>query len=226
MPLPAEVHPTGRPGDNPDSLLLMVPGMGMQEADFHAQGMVAAVERRGWPMAVAVVDPGADAYLDGSVETRLLDGIAKARRAAGVQRVWLAGISLGCQGILRCVRAQPDLAEGLLLITPYLANTGVIAEVSRAGGLRSWAAVNNGRNESERALLRWLATTRLSGLPRIKVGRALGDRFAATAALLAELIPAGQVVSVPGEHDWTSWSALWHLMLEQDPFGYRVALVP
>ncbi|HEX3574618.1 MAG TPA: hypothetical protein VHU42_08470 [Rhodopila sp.] len=225
MPLPAEVHPPGRSGDNPSGLLVMVPGMGMREADFQAQGMVAAVERRGWPMTVATVDPGVDAYLDGSLEARLLDGIAKARRAAGAQRIWLAGISLGCQGILRCVRARPGLAEGLMLITPYLASTGVIADIVRTGGLRCWAAANGGRDEPDRALLTWLATTPLTELPRLQVGRALGDRFAMTAALLAELIPAGQTVDVPGEHDWTSWNALWQLMLDQDPFGCQAALV-
>jgi pimeloyl-ACP methyl ester carboxylesterase len=225
MPLP-DVHPAGCSGDNPDSLLVMVPGMGMQEADFHAQGMVAAVERRGWPVAVAIVDPGVDAYLDGSVEARLLDGIAEAHQAAGARRTWLAGISLGCQGILRCIRAQPGLAEGLMLITPYLASTGVIADIARTGGLRRWAAANSGRDEPDRSLLTWLATTPTCEVPRLLVGRALDDRFATTAALLAELIPAGQTVDVPGEHDWTSWNALWQVMLDQDPFGYQAALVP
>ena len=90
----------------------MVPGMGMQGGGFpHHRD-----DRRGRAARLAGigrdVDPGPDAYLDGSVEDRLLDGIAEAQSRDWRIRVWLAGISLGCQAILRCVRARPDLAEG------------------------------------------------------------------------------------------------------------------
>ncbi len=208
-----------------DVLVVMVPGMGMQAADFDEQGFTDALRARGWPVATAAVDPGPDAYLDGSAEARLLDGIAAARRASGARRVWLAGISLGCQGILRCVWRQPDLAEGLILLTPYVASTGLIAEVTRTGGLRRWAASAGHRPQAERALLRWLATARLTGRPRVIVGRALSDRFAATSNLLAELLPPAQVVTVVGLHDWTSWRTLWGKVLEQNPFSLQPAEV-
>jgi hypothetical protein len=74
--------------------------------------------------------------------------------------------------------------------------------------------------------LAWLATTPLGELPRMLVGHALGDRFAATAAIMAELLPADRAVSVAGEHDWTSWQQLWRLMLERDPFGQSASLMP
>jgi hypothetical protein len=220
MPLRAEARTP--PTSGQDILLVMVPGMGMREADFRAQGLIAAVERRHWPVTVATIDPGPDAYLDGSVGPRLLDGIADANRAIGASRIWLAGISLGCQAILRCVRAQLDVAEGLMLLTPYLASTGLIAGIIRSGGLRR-AAENRGRDEPGRTLLTWLATTPPSKLPRMLVGHALGDRFATTAIMLADLLPAGRMISVAGDHDWTSWRQLWRLMLDQDPFGQAAA---
>jgi hypothetical protein len=226
MPLRAET------GEDPrlavidrNILLVLVPGMSMQAADFHANGLVAAVEQRDWPVAIATVDPGVDAYLDGSLEARLLDGIAEARRSAGASRIWLAGISLGCQAILRCVRARPGIAEGLMLLTPYLASTGLIAEIGRAGGLRSWAAASTGRDEPDRALLGWLAATPVSVLPEMLVGRAHGDRFAATATMLADLLPADRVISVAGQHDWGSWDLLWRRMLDRDPFGQHPAVL-
>jgi pimeloyl-ACP methyl ester carboxylesterase len=209
-----------------DVLLVMVPGMGMREGDFVTEGLVDAVERRHWPVTIATVDPGLDAYLDGSIETRLLHAIADARHAAGSNRIWLAGISLGCQAILRCVRKQPGLAEGLILLTPYLASTGLIAEVGRAGGLRRWSATNTRRDEPESALLTWLAATPRSELPRILVGRALADRFVATAAIFEELLHPNEVTSVPGEHDWASWRALWRLILDQHPFERQAAAAP
>jgi pimeloyl-ACP methyl ester carboxylesterase len=197
----------------------MVPGVGIQAADFAAEGLTAAVEQRGWPVAIATVDPGLDSYLDGSVETRLLDGIAAAQQACGARRTWLAGISLGCQAILRGVRLRPGLAEGVILLTPYLAATGLIAEVGRMGGLGRWATSNTGRPEPERTLLRWLATTPPAALPSILLGRALGDRFAATATLLADLLQPQRITSVSGAHDWASWRALWRLILDRNPFA-------
>lgn len=211
---------------NAGVLLVMVPGMGMTADDFDTKGLSDMVRRLGWPVAIRTVDPGADAYLDGSVESRLLQGIAAAQRDSRATRIWLAGISLGCQAILRCVRIRPSLAEGLILLTPYLASTGLIAEIDRMGGLRPWCIANLDRPEPERALLRWLATTSPETLPRILVGRALGDRFVTTATLLADLLPAEQVISVPGAHDWTSWHMLWRSILEQNPFEQRPALVP
>jgi pimeloyl-ACP methyl ester carboxylesterase len=212
-----EEHPS-------DILLVMVPGMGIQTADFRTYGLTGAVEQRGWSIAIATVDLGPDAYLDGSAETRLLDAIAEEQRATGANRIWLAGISLGCQAILRCVRLRPELADGLILLTPYLASTGLIAELERADGLHNWSPLNANRDDPERALLSWLAATPLEALPRIFVGRALNDRFAATATMLAELLPADQVTSVPGEHDWASWRKLWRLIMDENPFGRQATV--
>jgi pimeloyl-ACP methyl ester carboxylesterase len=220
MPLRAETFP------GPEVLLVMVPGMGMQEADFHAKGLTTAVAQRGWPVTIAIVDPGVDSYLDNSVETRLLAGIAEATHTSGARRVWLAGISLGCQAILRAIRLRPDLAEGAMLLTPYLASTGLIAEADRAGGLRRWAATNRRRDQPERDFLAWLATASPAELPFLLIGRARIDRFASTATMLADLVPAGRLLTVSGEHDWASWTALWDLMLDQQPFTQRAVSVP
>lgn len=204
-------------------LVVMVPGMGMRADDFHTNGMITAIERRNWPLAITTVDPGPDSYLDGSVEARLLEDIENARIAAGASSVWLAGISLGCQGILRCVRRRPALAAGLLLLTPYLASTGLVAEVVRSGGLRRWAASHPTPATPEQSLLSWFGTAPASSLPPMIVGHAEHDRFATTALLLADQVPPEHMISVPGPHDWSSWVPLWHEMLDRNPFSQPMA---
>jgi hypothetical protein len=87
--------------------------------------------------------------------------------------------------------------------------------------LRRWQDATQERVGPDGMLLSWLATT--PKLPRMLVGRALKDRFAATATLLGDNLPASQMVTVAGEHDWTSWEALWRLMLDLDPFEQKVA---
>ena len=215
--------PSPRHGFDGNVLLPLVPGMGMTAEDFGTKGLVDAVTQCGWPVTVATVDPGPDAYLDGSVVRRLLDGIAEAQFAAGASRVWLAGISLGCQAILRCVHQHPSRSEGLILLSPYLARTGLVAEVTRMGGLRCWVTENLDRSDPERVLLRWLATANPADLPRILVGRACDDRFVATADRLAEILPADDVISVPGGHDWASRRAQWDMILQRNTFGLSAA---
>jgi len=114
----------------------------------------------------------------------------------------------------------------VILLTPYLASAGLIAEVCRAGGLRPWSGSNTETQLPERALLGWLATTPLGKLPRIVVGYARDDRFAAVATLLAELLPAEQVSSTPGGHDWASLRVLWRMILDQNPFKPPPRAVP
>ncbi len=205
------------PNEDPGVLLIIVPGMSMEVADLHTRGFIDSVRQRCRGVSIVTVDPGRESYLDGSVVSRMTDAIAEAHRFAP-GRLWLAGISLGCQAILRCAQTQPDLAEGLILLTPYLASSGLIADVGRAGGLRAWSVLNIGRREPEHALLTWLATAPPAAMPRFLLGRARADRFVATANLLADLLPAAQVTTVPGGHDWTSWSALWSLILDRQPF--------
>jgi hypothetical protein len=43
--------------------------------------------------------------------------------------------------------------------------------------------------------------------------------------MLAERLPAAQVVTIPGGHDWATWIHLWQHLLDQDLFsvGKKVA---
>lgn len=81
-----------------DILLVKVPGVGMTAVDFQAQGLTGAVLDCPWPVTVRTIDPGLDPYPDGSIDAHLLDRIDAAQRSAGANRVWLAGVSLGCRG--------------------------------------------------------------------------------------------------------------------------------
>jgi pimeloyl-ACP methyl ester carboxylesterase len=224
MPRQIKTSAGGRMSSDQAVLLAMVPGMGMCTGDLQARGFITAVEQRHWPVTITTLEPNADAYLDGLAEVRLLRDVEQAQRASGASRIWMAGISLGCRAILGCIRLRPDLAEGLMLLTPYLASTGLVAEVLRAGGLQSWADVNQGRDEPDRSFLAWLAATPPARLPQVLVGHALDDRFATTAAMLAGMVPEDRMISVPGGHDWASWTSLWHLMLERDPFGLTASV--
>jgi len=56
-------------------------------------------------------------------------------------------------------------------------------------------------------------------LPKVYLGYGTDDRFAAASQLLAERLPAAQVVTLPGGHDWATWICLWQHLLDQDMFS-------
>jgi hypothetical protein len=75
--------------------------------------------------------------------------------------------------------------------------------------------------DDERALLAWLKAYAFGdpALPAIHLGYGMSDRYAAASAMLAARLPAGQVVTIDGGHDWGTWLKLWQLMLDQGLFS-------
>jgi pimeloyl-ACP methyl ester carboxylesterase len=131
------------------------------------------------------------------------------------------GISLGGMGALIYARAHPAEIDGVVLLAPFLATRGVMAELTRAGGWSGWQPGELKPGDYERELLAWLkayqpATT---GLPQLHLGYGTHDRFAAASELLAERLLPADVVAIAGGHDWTTWINLWQRLLDRGLFG-------
>lgn len=217
------IHELAPDGADRRILLVMLPGAKDKPEDLIAQGFVRALRARRWPVDVIVADAHMDYYIEHKVIERLSADIIAPARVAGYARIWLMGISLGGLGSVAYAREHPGEIEGLVLLAPFLANRGLIAEVTRAGGLNAWQPGEIGIDDDERRLLAWLKSycADAESLPRIYIGYGTDDRFAPASAMLAERLPARQVVSIPGGHDWATWSTLWDRLLDRDPFSLR-----
>lgn len=210
------------PDPAPDRILLiMLPGVGIEPEDFAAHGFVEAVRARGLPVDILAAGPDLELYLDQTIAAEIDRTIAAPARAEGYRRLWLLGLSLGGTGALLHARAQRAGAEGIILLAPFLGTPGIIAEIVRAGGLAFWRPGEIAANDGERALLDWLKAhlAALPPQPKLYLGYARGDRFVEGHAMLADLLPAEQVVATDGGHDWESWGRLWQLVLEKRPFA-------
>jgi len=201
-------------------LVLLPPAFGTAR-DFFDQGFVAAVRSRGLPVDVIAAGVTANHYLDQTVVARLHAGVIAPARAKGYRRLWLAGISIGGFGSLLTLQSHTVEIEGLLLLAPYLGSWPVVNEVIRAGGFAQWQPQPAAPDDHECQLLAWL-----QGLlavpaqsPPIYVGYGTQDRFAPSIEVLSDALPSDRVVRRPGEHDWATWIALWHGLLDRDPFG-------
>jgi pimeloyl-ACP methyl ester carboxylesterase len=204
------------------ALLVMLPGAGIEAADFAAHGMVAAVHDRG--LAVdTTTRPDIELYLDGGVADELQTKIIGPALAAGYRRIWLLGISLGGMGALQYAERHARQLAGIILLAPFLGTQGTIADIAAAGGLADWAA-DPATPPIEGRMLIWLQNFLASrpDRPSLYLGYGEADRFARGHRLLAQHLPAGHVMTHSGGHDWETWLALWRALLDNPSFAAQL----
>jgi pimeloyl-ACP methyl ester carboxylesterase len=191
-------------------LLVLLPGANMTPAEMRDQGFVAAVRQRQRAVDVVVAGAGLQYVYDGSILKRLHDDVIAPYRARGYRRVWLAGISLGGFVAMGYALRHPGQVEGIVALAPYLGRRTLVQEVAAAGGPARWqaSAQPRGPDDIDHAVWQWLAT-RPPTAPALHLGYGRDDRFAEGHALLAGLLPARDVQTVPGGHDWAPWQRLW-----------------
>jgi pimeloyl-ACP methyl ester carboxylesterase len=201
-------------------LLVMLPGAGIEAADFAAQGLVAMAQREMPALDVIAVWPELELYLEGSVAPVLQEAVVAPALASGIRRIWLLGLSLGGMGALLHASAYPHAVDGLVLLAPFIGTHGTVAEIAQAGSLDRWSTAGSGATAPERQLLVWLQGQLRSGAnrPRLFLGHGADDRFGVGHRLLAAQLPASQVVMVDGGHDWGAWTAAWEAILARRPF--------
>lgn len=202
-------------------LLVMLPGAGIVAEDFAKQGLVAAARQSEPALDILALQPEIDLYLDGNLAPVLHESVIAPACAAGIRRIWLLGLSLGGMGALLYASEHPDLVEGLVLLAPFLGTHGTMAELRHAGSFGAWRAEGSAATGPERQLLTWLQghLRDPAKTPRLFLGHAARDRFAAGHRLLAAELPAHRVVMVEGGHDWAAWTQAWHRLLARQPFA-------
>lgn len=215
-----------------DSLLVLLPGIGSDPQEFLDEGFVETVRETGLAADVLLVDAHRAYYDQRSIVDRLREDVVRPARARGYGRVWLAGVSLGGLGALLYAQASPPAAaevDGLLLIAPYLGEWLTAQEIRTAGGLERWPGPATPDAAFDVLLWGWLKEQTDGGAggrqQPILLGYGTDDRFAYGAEVLAKSLPASQVFTTPGGHDWPSWRALWRRMVPALPIA-RGACTP
>jgi pimeloyl-ACP methyl ester carboxylesterase len=196
------------------TLLVILPGAGDRARDLVERGFVRALRSRGIAADAVVADVRSDDYLEESVVERLHEAVGPA--VAGGP-MWMMGISLGGLGALSYAREHPARVAGVILLAPFLGTRGLVAEVTRAGGLRAWQPGAVSPEDGERRLLAWLREYRADdpAWPRIYLGHGTEDRYAPASVMLAALLPPSRVIARAGGHDWDTWLELWGRLLDQ-----------
>lgn len=203
-PLRCLRHSTGA-----DTLLVLLPGAYMTPEHYREHFFPALADRK-LSLDLLAVDLGLDAVSSGDALPAVVDQIVHPARA-NYARVWLGGISLG--GLLAlCLTADyPELVDGLCLIAPYPGSRLTTNAIARAGGLAAWQPTAEQLADPEFRAWAWLK----SPPPEFPAccGHGEEDRFADGMAQIAACLPPAARHTVPGDHDWPAWRALWEYFL-------------
>ena len=196
----------------------MLPGARLSPDDFGHHGFLTALHALGQPVDTIAAGLGSDDYLDGNAAARLHEAAIEPALRRGYRRLWLLGISLGGMGALLYTKAGLARVDGLILLAPFLATRGTIAEATAAGGLATWdPGPEPPPHDIERRLLTWLKSWS-SPRPHLLLGHGDADRYAAASRLLAAHLAPDRLAVVPGGHDWPTWKRLWADLLPHAPF--------
>ncbi len=208
-----EVEP-GVPGSR--SLVVLLPGRRDSPEDFARFGWGELARKAGVGARIVAVDAHMGYYYRRTILERLReDVIAPAQaqaQAQGIDRIWLAGVSLGGTGSILYSNERPEDVRGIALFAPFLGEEELRKEIEAAGGLRGWMPPQSlDPSDFQRRMWTWLKTEPATP---VYLGWGTRDDFAPTNALLAKVLPAERVFTTPGGHDWKAWTNLWEQFLE------------
>jgi len=195
-----------------DTMIVFLPGIDDLAEDFERRGFIEALRAHRIAADAVAVDAHYGYYARRIIHERITDDVIDAIHEAGYDETWLVGASLGGFGAATYAARHAHHVSGILLLAPYLGDRPLIDEIRRAGGLAHWEPGAVAEHDFARALWAWFKT-RLAApeqAPRIHIGYGRDDMFASANALLAQSLPPGQVIAIPGRHDWNTWRKIWN----------------
>jgi enterochelin esterase-like enzyme len=204
-----------QPGQQADTLLILLPGAYQQPEDFIDEGFVQAVRQRQLNIDLIMAELSFSQIADQSALPQIHDSLIQPAIAAGYQYIWLAGISIGAYVAMSYADHYPEELTGLLLLAPYPGNRMTTGEIAFAGGIKAWTPDAIPGEDTERGNWYWLKTHAYSKDIEVHLGYGEDDRFAESHLMIAQALPATRVDKVMGEHVWPVWQQLWHNFLDK-----------
>ena len=211
-PIPVKILPAPQPGtDRP--LVIVLPGRGDDLDDLEQVGIAESVQRA-WPKADVLLTGATLGYYQyGNIAVLLHEQVIVPARQRGYKVIWLAGASMGGMGALLYERTYPHDVTGLVLMAPYMGDSGLTKAVADAGGPAAWdpgpmpaqVGPDNYQRELWRVVKSWNGSAAEGGRIWLVCGDA--DRLIDAARLMAPLLPAGHFIQGHGGHEWPVWDA-------------------
>jgi pimeloyl-ACP methyl ester carboxylesterase len=191
-------------------LLVLLRGLGGGNTIFAEEGIIDEIRHRGLPFDVVAPDVHYGYYRSQTSEVRLKEDIIDPARRQGYEHIWLAGFSMGGLGCLLYLRSHPDDVDGVLLTSPFLGGASIHEEIRRAGGVTAWQQASGDPQDWERIIWSWIKNYDRATTPPIWLGYGESDKITADGPpLLATVLPAERVFTVPGNHNIATFKAIF-----------------
>jgi pimeloyl-ACP methyl ester carboxylesterase len=182
---------------------VLLPGLGESPSSFVKQGTVEQVVACQPKANIIGIDSHFAYFRNRSIVARLHEDIIVPARQAGIQRVWLLGISLGGMGSLLYWRQYPYELAGVVVMAPYLGEWDELRvylndrdsylESPDKDFLELWDGLSNPP----------------AAAPEITLAYGETDKFNQQQRWLAGLLDRDKVITAAGGHRWTVWKTLW-----------------
>lgn len=208
-PIPTRVHPWAASA-RAETLIVFLPGRGDTLGTYEQEGFLATMHEAGVKADAIIVDAHMGYYFKRSVVKRLRADVLLPARQQGYRRIVMVGTSLGGLGSLLLERDNPGSADALVLLSPYLGEKDQLFDaIEHAGGPAAWAAGRDPHAGSIEEQIWTFLGTKSPMLPPTWLRYGQEDKYVRGHRLFEKLLPANRVKSIPGDHDWPTWRALW-----------------
>ncbi|MEE4243031.1 MAG: alpha/beta fold hydrolase [Desulfopila sp.] len=213
---PLEVLTYKKQDTSHKNLVVFVRGLGGSHRTFAEEGMVDDTWREGFAVDMVAPDSHFAYYSERTLIPRLHQDVISPARQEGYEKIWLIGPSMGGLGSLLYTREHPEEISGICLLSPFLGDDAIIAEIIEQGGVRHWQPGEYTPEEDwQRMLWHWIKTEVAQGKTApIYLLYGEEDMYVAAHRLLASVLPADRSASLPGSHDYSTFKALWHEFLD------------
>ena len=205
-------------GERQPNLILFLRGRGGSHKSFAEEGFVAAVRERGLPFDMVAPNSHLGYYVAETLVPRLKEDIIDPAKARGYEKIWLVGASMGGLGALMYIRSHPEDIDGVYVISPFLSYEEIVAEITEAGGVRSWYPREYDPDEDwERMFWAWLKGYEADrdDWPPVYIGYGKADAYVQGQKLMADILPSNRVFAVEGGHDPETMYLLWLRFLDR-----------
>lgn len=209
---------------NHDTLIVLLHGKGGKASDFEKAGFIQSVRDKGLLVDMIAVNGHLGYYFKRNLIERLRNDIIKPALSRGYKHIWLVGVSVGGLGTLLYSMTYPEEIDGILLMAPFMGNSGSIEMIVKSGGVSQWNPDTARIKQWQKELWNYIkeVTSGSDTKPVIYLAYGTNDNYGPTSGVLEEVIPPERVLKSKGGHNWRSWAPLWSDFLDVAPFPRKI----